>query len=115
METAGRHFLLTIGLDYNLDNYERVYYTFLDMLSDIGGVQAIIVGFLAGILSAIKHDYFKDYLVSKLYKLASTSPDEHDAAQNFEGKMYSNVIGCLRDTILPKRCKTVIRSYQGRK
>ena len=80
METAGRHFLLTIGLDHNLDNYERIYYTFLDMLSDIGGVQTIIAGFLAGILSAIKHDHFKDYLVSSLYKLAPPSSDEHDTA-----------------------------------
>lgn len=100
METAGRHFLLTIGLDFDLDNYERVYYTFLDMLSDIGGVQTIIVSFLAGVFSVIKHDDLNNYIVSSLYKLAPTSSDDHDG-EKFVLNNYSNVLGYLRDTCMP--------------
>ena len=114
METGSRHFLLTVGVDYELGNYERIYYTFLDMLSDIGGIQAIIVGFLAGLLSAIKHDYFDDYLVSSLYKLAPSSATAQDG-EKFELDKYCNILGCLRDTLMSASCRSAVRSRQGRK
>lgn len=101
--------MLSIGLDFKLDNYERIYYTFLDMLSDIGGIQAIVVGFLAGVLSAIKHDYFDDYLVTRLYKLAPSSASAQDG-ENFKLDKNCNVLGCLRDTLLTASCRSAIRS-----
>ena len=65
-------------------------------------------------LSAIKHDLLNDYIVSSLYKMAPSSSDEQDG-EKFVLNSYSNVLGYLRDTCMPKRCKTSMKSYLGRK
>ena len=63
MEQNEAHFMVTVEMDYDLIIYERIYYTALDLLSDIGGIQAIVFGLFSLLISIVKHDNFEDYLV----------------------------------------------------
>ena len=53
---------------------ERIGYTFLDLLSDIGGVQGILLSFFSILVSVFNNTYFDDYLVSKLFKYREPAP-----------------------------------------
>ena len=103
------HLLVSVQLDYTLNSFERGYYTFLDFLSDIGGIQSIIVGLCAGSLSAIKYDYFDDFLVSSLYKLAPSGPSAKDR-ESFKLDKACNIVGYIRDIVMTDKCKAATRS-----
>lgn len=109
MDLGSYHLMINVQLDYTLNSFERSYYTFLDFLSDIGGIQSIIVGVCAGVLSAIKYDYFDDYLVSRLYKLAPSSPTAKDR-ESFKLDKVCNIVGYFRDIIMTDKCKAALRS-----
>ena len=55
-----------MNLDITL--IERNGYTILDVLSDVGGLQGILISAFAFIISFLNHNDLENYLVSKLYK-----------------------------------------------
>ena len=50
---------------------ERSGYTLLDVLSDIGGIQGILISGISFILSILNHNHLDNYLVAKLFKSES--------------------------------------------
>ena len=46
----------------------RTGYTFLDVLSDVGGLEAIVVSFMAIAIQIINHNDMDTFLVTFLYK-----------------------------------------------
>ena len=48
---------------------ERNNYTFIDVAADVGGLQAILAGFLSAIMSLINYNNFSNYLAEKLYTI----------------------------------------------
>ena len=48
---------------------ERSGYTILDLLSDIGGIEAILFSFFAVIISVFNYKNFANTLASKFYKI----------------------------------------------
>ena len=59
----------------NLDQtlIERSGYTVLDILSDVGGLQGILISGISLILSIFNHNYLENYLVYKLFKSKAVS------------------------------------------
>ena len=60
-----------MNLDMNL--VERSGYTVLDILSDVGGLQGILISAISFILSIFNYNYLENYLVSKLFKSKAVS------------------------------------------
>ena len=52
---------------------ERTGYTVLDILSDVGGLQGILVSVIFLFLSVLNHNDLDNYLVSKLFKSETVS------------------------------------------
>ena len=47
---------------------ERSGYTVLDILSDVGGLQGILISGISFLLSIFNYNYLENYLVYKLFK-----------------------------------------------
>ena len=60
-----------MNLDMNL--IERSGYTVLDVLSDVGGLQGILISGISFILSIFNYNYLENYLVFKLFKSKAVS------------------------------------------
>ena len=52
---------------------ERSGYTLLDILSDVGGLQGILISGIGFILSIFNYNYLENYLVYKLFKSKAVS------------------------------------------
>ena len=61
--------LLDFEMDLDMDVINRVGYNVIDMLSDIGGIQSIIMTTFALILTVLNYNYFDSYMAQNLYKL----------------------------------------------
>ena len=55
-------------MNYDQILIERTGYTIMDFLSDVGGLQGILISAVSVTLSILNHNYLDNYLVSKLYK-----------------------------------------------
>ena len=47
---------------------QRSGYTILDILSDMGGMQNILISLISFTLSILNYNYLDNYLISKLFK-----------------------------------------------
>ena len=68
-------------MNMNLNVIQRDGYTVLDILSDVGGLQSVLISVFAILLSIWNHNYLNSYLVSKLYKAAATTRTEDTKEQ----------------------------------
>ena len=66
---------MDISLEMNLDLVQiaRQGYTFLDVLSDVGGLQGLLLSFCMGLLVLWNYNNFDNYLASRLYKIEDDS------------------------------------------
>ena len=55
-------------MDYDLLFVERTSYTVLDVLSDLGGIQSILISVIGLILAILNSNYLDDYLIFRLFK-----------------------------------------------
>ena len=55
-----------MSLDQTL--IERDGYTILDILSDVGGLQGLLISMIYYALGILNFNYLENYLASKLYK-----------------------------------------------
>ena len=55
-------------MNLNMNLIERSGYTVLDVLSDVGGLQGILISGISLILSITNYNYLENYLVYKLFK-----------------------------------------------
>ena len=58
--------MIQMSLDQTL--VERTGYTILDLLSDVGGLQGILISAITIILSILNHNLLGNYLASQLFK-----------------------------------------------
>lgn len=61
--------MVSFEMNMDMNSIDRVGYNFIDMLSDIGGIQTIVMTTFALILSILNHNYFDSYMAQRLYKL----------------------------------------------
>ena len=72
---------VTIEMELNMRVVAREGYTFLDYLSDIGGMQGMIASFIAAFVVFWNYNNFANYMVQRLYKI-----EKKDAKK----KVYTN-------------------------
>ena len=65
---------MDLTIEYNLNQtiIARDGYTYFDILSDVGGMQSILMSFIAIFISVWNHNMLDNFLVSRLYKVKKT-------------------------------------------
>ena len=51
-------------------------YTFLDYLSDIGGMQGMLISLVLFIMTIFNHNYFDNWMVTRLYRMQNKEDAE---------------------------------------
>ena len=59
-------------MDLDKETIQRSIYTSLDFLSDIGGIQGILVSLFTVVIAAINTEKFDEYFIARLYSFASS-------------------------------------------
>ena len=59
---------VTIEMNLDLGVIQRESYNFLDVLSDIGGMQSIIITTFSLLIGIWNYKHFDSYMASKLFK-----------------------------------------------
>ena len=100
-ETSTEFYVYGISLDVNLDQtvVSRSGYTFLDVLSDVGGLESIIISFMAIFLSIINFNNLDNHMVTHLFQLSSKSPEKVD---NFSLKDVNGIKEYIQNTFCSK-------------
>ncbi len=62
-------FDLIIEMNSSTIEYKRQGYNFLDLISDIGGMQSLLFSVFAVLAGVWNYNMFDNYMVSRLYKL----------------------------------------------
>ena len=62
---------MIITLEHNLDlrRIERSYYTFVDVLSDVGGLQGIQNAIATFLIGLFYRDTVREHLITRLYDM----------------------------------------------
>ena len=97
--------MLSFEVDLDLITVSRVRYNVIDMFSDIGGIQSILMTTFMLILSAFNHNNFDSYMAQRLYKLEKefkSGPAEQDHTEFFSPSKTGNIKEYLMDA-LPKK------------
>ena len=96
--------LLSFEMDLDLDVINRVGYNVIDMFSDIGGIQSILMTFFALILTVLNYNYFDSYMAQKLFKLEKKSArrSEQEEAEFLSPSRLANSKEFLID-VLPRK------------
>ena len=58
---------ITIEMNLNLKVIARAGYTILDFISDVGGIQAMLISLVAWVVAFWNYKMFDNYMVSRLY------------------------------------------------
>ena len=69
---------VTFEHNLNLVVVARDGYTVLDWISDIGGIQGILISFIALIIGYWNYNHFDNYMVFGLYRIKNDSPKGKD-------------------------------------
>ena len=83
-------------MNLDLMTVSRNTYNFFDLLSDVGGIQSIIVTFFNLLLSVLNYNKLDNYMVSKLYQYQDGG-SEHNfrTTKTCNGREYlSDVLPC---------------------
>ena len=78
--------ILFLSFEVLLDLHQisREHFSVLDLMGDIGGVQAILISFFQFILFFLNYRYFDSYMASKLYKIKKPEDEEQKSKTHFE-------------------------------
>ena len=70
---------MDIQFEMNLDKVTmaRTGYTFLDVLSDVGGINGLFISFFAVIVGFMNYNHFENYLVSRLFMVRGSEDQPH--------------------------------------
>ena len=102
-------------MDLNQKVISRSGYTVLDLISDIGGMQGVLISFFAIIVGVWNHNMIDNHLVSRLYMLESRpNPNKPRHRQpSTPGRFISmmprasqNMLEFLKDSIIGWKCLT---------
>ena len=68
---------MEISIEMNLDQktIARTGYTILDVLSDVGGIQSILISGFGILIGVWNYSNFENYLASRLYKIKNGTDD----------------------------------------
>ena len=106
---------MDISIEMNLSQrvVARAGYTFLDYLSDIGGMQGMLISGVAYFLAFWNFNYFDDWMITRLYKMKKRDTELQPGQSTWQRSTFaqpglmSNPADCICD-YFPKflRCCT---------
>ena len=99
-EFLGPNFITGISIENNpnLTTLKRDGYTFLDVLSDVGGVSSALISVLVAIVSLLNYNHLESYMASRIFNL----DQEGKEPETFVASKCGNLAECVADK-LPKR------------
>lgn len=100
-EVEGETFIFMTGIQMNLDQtlIARTGYTFLDVLSDVGGLESIVISTVAIVIQIWNHNRFDTYLASNLFTTrAAPSSGATMEPERFSASEISGLRECLLDS-----------------
>ena len=91
-------------MDLDMDIINRVGYNVIDMFSDIGGIQSILMTTFALMLTVLNYNFFDSYMAQKLFKFENKSArrSEKEDAEFFSPSRLANSKEFLIDA-LPRK------------
>ena len=78
-----------IVMSMDQTSIQRNGYTILDLLSDVGGIQGILITGISLVLSILNNNHLENYLVSKLFKFEAAAPTISNTESIKETCLYS--------------------------
>ena len=113
--------VLFLAFEMSLDKHviTREHFSVLDLLGDIGGVQAILISLIQFILFFLNYHHFDQFMASKLFKIKKPEDEEQKSKTYFERSTFfkPSKLRNLRDYMidsLPKRLKRCKETRQER-
>ena len=85
---------ITIEMNLNQLVIARDGYTVLDYLSDIGGMQSILITGSAILLTIWNYQHLDNFLVSQLYRLSTNAQKADDFRSKNKRKQYLRALPC---------------------
>ena len=79
---------------------ERVNYTILDVLSDVGGLSSVIATIFASVLSVTNYNSLNEHMINKLYRFKDKGIDHLDAVEMYKPSRIDNFLNFFRDSLL---------------
>jgi len=69
---------MTVTIERNMDLkvIARQGYTVLDYISDLGGMQGILISSMAWLIAVWNYNKFDNHMVSRLFKVEKSNPEE---------------------------------------
>ena len=103
---------MDISFEMNLDQkvIARAGYTSLDYISDIGGMQGMLLSLMAWLIAIWNYNMFNDHLVTRLYKIEKVDADKQifrnyfDRSEFMFPKKFSNPRDYIRDMFSCIKC-----------
>ena len=77
-------FDLWIEMHLNTIEHKRTWYNFLDFVSDIGGIQSLLLSAFALLVGVWNYNMFENYMVGRLYKLGRRNQDAHQMKDTYK-------------------------------
>ena len=87
---------ISVEVNLDLEVLSRSGYTFIDVLSDIGGIQGLLITTIAIFLSFLNYKHFDTYMASQLFKLRIA---EGRSAENISPTRFLNLYEYVVDLI----------------
>ena len=81
---------ITVEMNLSKITVERTGYTFLDVLSDVGGIQGLLLSFCGLIVGIANYNNFDNYLASRLFKIKDKSTKKKDVSTFKESETTSS-------------------------
>ena len=117
-EGHGPSIVASLSFEMNPGLYQviREGYTFMDILSDIGGVEAVLISVISMFLSFWNYKHFDNYMAKHLYKMNN----ESNAKENLDTPYFRNMKHFFmeklpRRLVCCQRSKSMIALYRARK
>ena len=103
---------ITIEMDMNQIVIARDGYTFFDFLSDIGGMQGMLVSLVVLVLNIWNYNYFDNYMVSRLFKIKRADAEEKDLKGWWQSSAFIKPGPC--DNLKAYFCDMIPRCFRSR-
>ena len=91
--------VISFEMDLNLYSIERAGYNILDLLSNIGGIQGLLLSFFGVLISAFNYNNFDNITAAQFYKLKARRKGKESSF--FIPTKCGNIIDYFLD-LLPK-------------
>lgn len=96
--------VMKLTFEHHLDRFvtQRSNYTFLGVLSDVGGLSAVIYSVFATLLAILNYNSLNAHIVNKLFKFSDSDP-ESNQGNLYRPSKLANIVGLFM-SFLPSCC-----------